>query len=407
MNQITKTNGNHVPAIIEARLPCDADAAKRYGVEAGQWRVLVESVWPSAKTADAVFLALDYCRARKLDPFKRPCHIVPMWNSTLHREVETVWPGISDIRTTAARTTEYAGADETIFGQEATETFEGKTHKGEKLTATLTFPTWARITVYRIIKGQRVPFPGPRVIWKETYSQMKGTPVPNTRWQRAPYQMLEKCAEAAALRKAFPEELGSVYAAEEMEGRPIEADAVSYTDVREEARFIIAEMDSCPNRQRLDEYFSSASVKEFMVRAEGAAANKPSSINQGDVVTQFYHQIREKLQEEPEAPRNPMQEQDAGREPDVAPEAGSSTPLPASNQPPDIPPNLDRRPKEAELSAIAVKCMEQFDIVDDVDGYKAAQKFALENQKALTAAEKVALNVLSKKVGARLRESAA
>ena len=332
MNQIA-TQKKNVPAIIEARLPCDADAAKQYGVEPGQWRVLVESVWPSAKTASAVFLALDYCRSRKLDPFKRPCHIVPMWNSTLRKEVETVWPGISDIRTTAARTTEYAGEDETIFGDEATETFEGKTHQGEKLTATVTFPTWARITVYRIIKGIRVPFPGPRVIWKETYSQMKGTPVPNARWQRAPWQMLEKCAEAAALRKAFPEELGSMYAAEEMEGKPVTEDAVSYTDVREEARFIIRELESCGDRDQLDGYWASAPVKEFLARADTAAAGK-SGIHQGDVVTQYYHQFREKL---PEIVNNPVLEQDAAQSrADVAPGAVLSAGGPPASDPPDI-----------------------------------------------------------------------
>ena len=35
-------------------------------------------------------------------------------------------------------------------------------------------------------------------------------------WKQRPYGQLEKCAEAAALRKAFPEELGNEYAAEEM-----------------------------------------------------------------------------------------------------------------------------------------------------------------------------------------------
>lgn len=388
MNQIT-TKPN-TPAIIEARLPCDADAAKQYGVEPGQWRVLVESVWPSAKSAAAVFLALDYCRSRKLDPFKRPCHIVPMWNSTLRKEVETVWPGISDIRTTAARTHEYAGADETIFGDEATETFEGRTHQGEKLSATVTFPTWARITVYRIIKGQRVPFPGPRVIWKETYSQMKGTPVPNARWQRAPYQMLEKCAEAAALRKAFPEELGSLYAAEEMEGRPVTEDTVSYSDVREEAQFIVSELKSCGDRDQIDGYWNSQPVREFLARADAASEGK-SGINQADVVTQYYHQYREKLPEVVQ--HNPITEQDAGEPvPDAAPEASSSAGEPPAHSP--------------EFSEIAVQCMERFDLVDDADGYRAAQKFAVEHQKELTAEEKKALNELSRRVGARLREAA-
>lgn len=285
-------------AIIESRLPYDEGAARQRGVEPGQWRVLVESVWPNARTADAVHLALDYCRARKLDPFKRPCHIVPMWNSELRKEVETVWPGISDIRTTAARTTEYAGADETLFGEDITKTFEGKTAKGEKLTATVTFPSWAKVTVYRIIKGQRVPFPGPRVVWLETYSQMKGTPVPNAKWQRSPTQMLEKCAEAAALRKAFPEELGSTYAAEEMEGKPVEnVEALTIPEIREEAQFIIREMESCTERVQLDCYFQSTPVKRFLENAEATAKAKTNSINHADVVRQFYEQFKDALPE--------------------------------------------------------------------------------------------------------------
>lgn len=202
------------------RIPYHAAIEHRLGVDQSQWRVLIDSIWPGAKTVDAVCLAISYCKARSLDPFKRPVHIVPMWNSAIGEEVETVWPGISEVRTTAARTGEYGGADETVFGEERTHTFEGKDRKGNVRKVEVTFPTWARITVYRIIKGVRVPFPGPRVVFMETFSWWRGVPVPNERWARAPYQMLEKCAEAAALRKAFPEEMGADLTAEEMEGKP-------------------------------------------------------------------------------------------------------------------------------------------------------------------------------------------
>ena len=43
--------------------------------------------------------------------------------------------------------------------------------------------------------------------------------MPNHVWERRPDGQLEKCAEAAALRRAFPEELGNEYTAEEMEGQ--------------------------------------------------------------------------------------------------------------------------------------------------------------------------------------------
>ena len=45
-------------------------------------------------------------------------------------------------------------------------------------------------------------------------------------WQQRPYGQLGKCAEAAALRKAFPEEIGNDYTAEEMEGKVISEIAV-------------------------------------------------------------------------------------------------------------------------------------------------------------------------------------
>jgi phage recombination protein Bet len=61
--------------------------------------------------------------------------------------------------------------------------------------------------------------------WKEvseeaTYSEFKG-PAPN--WKTMPRVMLSKCAEARALRRAFPNELGGLYAREEldhMRGQP-------------------------------------------------------------------------------------------------------------------------------------------------------------------------------------------
>jgi hypothetical protein len=58
---------------------------------------------------------------RGLDPFKRPVHIVPVWNSSLGREVETVWPSINELETTAARTGAWAGIDPPDFGPLQTE----------------------------------------------------------------------------------------------------------------------------------------------------------------------------------------------------------------------------------------------------------------------------------------------
>lgn len=208
-----------VANVAPPRLPYVAGIKERFDIDMSGWRALTDAVFPNAKSTEAIILALAYCKARKLDPFKRVVHIVPMWNAALGREVETVWPGIAEHRTTAFRTGQYGGADPTAFGPTKSATFSDSTRKGEKLEEKVTFPEWAQITVYRMVAGQRVAFPGPRCYWTEYFSGAKGTQVPNARWCRAPFQMLEKCAEAAALRKAFPEEFGDEATAEEMEGR--------------------------------------------------------------------------------------------------------------------------------------------------------------------------------------------
>lgn len=186
-------------------------ALNAFGVSQGDWVALVDAVFPAAKTTEGIELALSYCRARKLDVFKRPVHVVPIWNSKLGREVESVWSGIGELRTTASRTGLWAGCDAAVFGPEETRTFRGVTGKGQyekEVEKTITFPSWCSIIVYKMVGGQRVPFPGPRVLWRETYATMGKSDVPNDMWETRPFGQLEKCAEAAALRRAFPEEIG-------------------------------------------------------------------------------------------------------------------------------------------------------------------------------------------------------
>lgn len=200
-------------AIAPPRLPYHPAVEERFGVSLTEWRALVDAVFPLAKETSSVILALSYCRARKLDPFKKPVHIVPMWNSQLKRMVETVWPGIGELRTTAFRTGQYAGRDEAKYG-------ETKTTKLGSVE--IDYPEWCQVTVYRLLGGQRLPFPGPRVYWMESYATAaRDSAEPNAMWKRRPFGQLDKCAEAASLRAAFPEEIGNEYAAEEMEGQTL------------------------------------------------------------------------------------------------------------------------------------------------------------------------------------------
>ena len=226
-----KTTGTAKPAVSKGqpaalkppRLPYHEAVQERFGIDRAGWKALVEAIYPSAETADAIIMALSYCRARNLDPFKRPVHIVPMWSSAAGKMIETVWPGIAELRTTAFRTGQYAGMSEPEFGPTTEIEFSGKAgrgkSKGQERHATLKVPEWCRVTITRELNGKERRFVGPKVYWLEAYAKWADTDVPNDMWASRPVGQLEKCAEAGALRRAFPEEIGNDLTAEEMEGQ--------------------------------------------------------------------------------------------------------------------------------------------------------------------------------------------
>lgn len=218
-SNIGDTNGKEVAKVSPPRLLYHPAIEERFGIDVASWRALTDAVFPSASTTDAVILALSYCKARKLDPFKKPVQIVPMWDAKRKQMVDTVWPGIGELRTTAFRTGQYAGRDAAIFGDV----------RELKLSddVTIAYPEWCEVVVYRMLHGVRCAFHGPRVHWMETYATKgRDTNAPNSMWARRPNGQIEKCAEAASLRAAFPEELGNEYAAEEMEGKVLDAEAM-------------------------------------------------------------------------------------------------------------------------------------------------------------------------------------
>ena len=176
--------------------------------------VLQSSLYPGA-SHQSIKMVLGYCKAAGLDPMRKPVHLVPMWDSKAGQMRDVVMPGVGLYRTDAARTGEYAGITEPEFGPDKTETLGG---------VEITFPQWCRVTVSRRMpSGDIVKFTASE-FWKENYAVKGGKDksiAPNAMWQKRPYGQIAKCAEAQALRKAFPE-VGSQPTADEMEGKTIE-----------------------------------------------------------------------------------------------------------------------------------------------------------------------------------------
>ena len=224
---------NQAVTVYQERLPY-TPAAEAYGVDRSQWKALVEACFPAAQSSDSVLLALSYCKARKLDPFKRVVHIVPIWDRVQRKLVDTVWPGIGELRTTAFRTGQYIGRGEAEFGPE-TEYAWGNFK--------ITVPEWCRITVMRLVEGKERTFVGPKVYWIETYAQAKSDDEsPNAMWRKRPRGQHEKTAEAAALRAAFPEEIGDWSTADEMEGAAYHMKDVTPADTKPGGAVTAAEL---------------------------------------------------------------------------------------------------------------------------------------------------------------------
>ena len=198
-------------AIRGPRLPYPAVFQDKFGIDSTAWRALVESIFPLAETIEAIYLALSYCHARRLDVFKRCVHIVPIYSPKTGRMIDTIWPGIAELRMTAFRTGEYCGKDEVKFGPDIT----AKVGEIE-----LTFPAWAQVKVHRFQHGRIVDYAGDPVFWLETYANRKrGDDTPNEMWATRPRGQLAKCAEAAALRAAFPEDIGGDLIGDEISPR--------------------------------------------------------------------------------------------------------------------------------------------------------------------------------------------
>lgn len=194
---------------------------------------LKNSLYPGAQDA-SIDLVLAYCRAGGYDPMMKPVHIVNMKVSTgkkdnngwdIKEARDVIMPGIGLYRTNAARTEEYAGCSEPEFGPTLQlpvmkEVWvDGPNSKRTKKTVEshVSYPEWCKVTVTRIVKGQECKFTA-KEYWLENFAE-KNDGSPNSMWEKRAFGQLAKCTEAQALRKAFPEAVGSQPTAEEMEGK--------------------------------------------------------------------------------------------------------------------------------------------------------------------------------------------
>jgi phage recombination protein Bet len=153
-----------------------------------QLELVKQTVAPGATPAELELYLYD-CQRRNVHPLDRLIHF------TKRAGRYTPITSIDFLRGRAHDTGEMAGSDDPVFDKDAR-------------TAT--------VTVYRLTRGTRYAYSA-----TARYNEYVPDPGPNGRgdvmWKRMPHVMLGKCAEALALRKAFPQQLGGLYVKEELE----------------------------------------------------------------------------------------------------------------------------------------------------------------------------------------------
>lgn len=191
---------------------------------------------------------LHYCQVSGLDPFKREVYLIARKERVNgeQRDKWTVQTGIDGFRTLAARTGDHvatlgpywAGAD----GQWRDVWLEDEPPKAARVgivRANRHEPYWGT-ALYREFVPMRKVYEG-RGDASRPKRNPDGTNVeePQGLWAKMPAHMIAKCAEALAIRRAFPREAGGIYSEDEMaqaDVRESEEAAQAARDAREQAR---------------------------------------------------------------------------------------------------------------------------------------------------------------------------
>lgn len=156
-------------------------------------KALIKSVIFPDATDDELQLFMYECTRRGVHPLDGKIFPIKRNDGETGGKKITFQCSIDYFRSAALESEEYDGQDEPVFGEVNPQGF----------------PEWAKINVYR--KGVDRPFVG-IARWKEYYPGEKLGFI----WRKMPHAQLAKCAEALAMRKAFPQSLSGLYADEEM-----------------------------------------------------------------------------------------------------------------------------------------------------------------------------------------------
>lgn len=167
-------------------IPQASRLAQVTGFSDAQINLVRQTVVKSADNLEVAWLLYN-AKLNDADPVLGEIYLIKYDKNSVGQIV----PGIALFRKRADSTGEYAGSDRPEYEYD---------DDGDQERIKLGAPYLCRVTVYRMVAGQRCPFTG-EVRWKEFYP---GPGKQGEQWRKRPHNQMSVRAESHALRKAFP-----------------------------------------------------------------------------------------------------------------------------------------------------------------------------------------------------------
>lgn len=168
---------------------------------------IIKDMYARGLTSDELHVFSLLCKELGLDPLRKQVYAVKRKVKNTKGEYEwtmTIQTSIEGYRSIAERTAKYAPGEQTIYLYDENKQLIGARAFVKKMTAD---GTWHNVSADAYLKEYIATY----------YDKQKQKEVPNSFWEKLPHVMIEKCAEARALRRCFPNELGMLYIKEEMD----------------------------------------------------------------------------------------------------------------------------------------------------------------------------------------------
>lgn len=191
-------------------------------------------------TDDELQLFLHVCSRTGLDPFRNQIYAIKRNGKDGARM--TIQTGIDGFRLIAERTEGYAPGREPSYGYDSQGKITSATSYIKKRTKD---GTWHEVSA--------------TAFWREYVQEYNGKP--SQFWAKMPHGQLAKCAEALALRKAFPADFSGLYTTEEMAQADNDTINIQAEKVSEKIAEPVKEIPLTP--QEVDDYVTANWKDDF------------------------------------------------------------------------------------------------------------------------------------------------